>query len=43
MKRILLVAFAALMFVNTLAIPTLAHADDGGPVVSGGNGSPPSR
>ena len=30
MKRILLVVAAALMFVNTLVIPTVAHADGGG-------------
>jgi hypothetical protein len=28
-KRTLLVVAAALMFLNTLAIPTLAHADGG--------------
>jgi hypothetical protein len=34
MKRTLLIVAAALMFLNTLAIPTLAHADGGG---AGGN------
>lgn len=38
MKRILLVVAAALMLVNTLVIPTVAHAD--GPISTscGGNG-----
>jgi len=37
-KRILLVVAAALLFVNTLAIPTIAHAE--GPIGTscGGNG-----
>ena len=30
MKRILFVVAAVLMFVNTLVIPTVAHADGGG-------------
>jgi uncharacterized membrane protein len=34
-KRILLVVAAALMFLNTLVIPTLARADGGG--VGGSN------
>ena len=29
MKRMLLVVAAVLMFVNTLVIPTVAHADGG--------------
>jgi hypothetical protein len=29
-KRALLVVAAALMFLNTLVIPTVAHADGGG-------------
>jgi hypothetical protein len=37
-KRILLVAAAALMFLNTLVIPTVAHADGGaGGTNCGGN------
>lgn len=27
MKRMLLIAAAALMFVNTIVVPTFAHAD----------------
>lgn len=40
MKRMLLVAFAALMFLNTLVIPTVAHADGGagGTNCGGGDG-----
>lgn len=34
MKRALLVVAAALMFLNTLVVPTVAHADGGG---TGGN------
>ncbi|HTS34986.1 MAG TPA: hypothetical protein VMH04_04895 [Candidatus Solibacter sp.] len=30
MKRLLLVLGAALLFVNTLVIPTVVHADGGG-------------
>jgi hypothetical protein len=30
MKRVLLVVAAALMLLNTLAMPTIAHADGGG-------------
>jgi hypothetical protein len=33
-KRALLVVAAALMFLNTLVVPTMAHADGGG---TGGN------
>lgn len=33
MKRILLVVAAALMFLNTVVVPTLAHADNCGTVV----------
>lgn len=39
MKRMLLIAAAALMFLNTLVIPTVAHADGGGAGSNcGGNG-----
>ncbi len=41
MKRILLVVAVALMLANTVAVPTVAHADgilQGGG--SGGNGKP---
>jgi hypothetical protein len=34
MKRALLIIAATLMFLNTLVIPTVAHADGGG---GGGN------
>ncbi len=38
MKRALLVVAAALMFLNTLVIPTLVHADGGaGGTSCGGN------
>jgi hypothetical protein len=38
-KRILLVAAAALMLLNTLVIPTVAHADGGaGGTNCGGSG-----
>jgi len=30
MKRTLLIIAAALMFLNTLVVPTVAHADGGG-------------
>lgn len=30
MKRVLLVVAAALLFVSTLAVPTVLHADGGG-------------
>jgi len=39
-KRILLVVAAALLFVNTLAVPTLAHADGGMGNVGSGGGKP---
>ncbi len=38
-KRMLLVAAVALMFLNTLAVPTVAHAD--GNVSSPGGGAKP--
>ncbi|MGA8503549.1 MAG: hypothetical protein WB683_18495 [Candidatus Sulfotelmatobacter sp.] len=39
MKRILLVVAAALLFVNTLVIPTVVRADGGpGGTSCGGNG-----
>jgi hypothetical protein len=38
-KRMLLVVAAALMFLNTLAVPTVAHAD-GGPGGYGTGGRP---
>jgi hypothetical protein len=34
MKRSLLIIAAVLMFLNTIAVPTVAHADGGG---GGGN------
>jgi hypothetical protein len=37
-KRMLLVAFMALMFINTLVVPTVAHADGPGGTSCGGNG-----
>jgi hypothetical protein len=39
-KRILLTLAVALMFLNSLVIPTVAHADGGGGTTScgGGNG-----
>ena len=40
MKRTLLVVAAALMFLNTLVVPTAAHAD-GGPGSYGSGGRPP--
>lgn len=39
MKRVLLVVAVALMFVNTLVVPTVAHAD-GGPGGYGTGGRP---
>jgi hypothetical protein len=36
-KRTLLVVAAALMFLNTLVIPTVAHADGVGGTSCGGN------
>ncbi len=40
MKRTLLAVAVALMFLNTLVVPTAAHADGGGGSTScnGGNG-----
>ena len=39
MKRMLLVAAAALMFLNTLVLPIVARADGGGAgTTCGGNG-----
>jgi hypothetical protein len=38
-KRMLLVVAAALMFLNTLAVPTVAHAD-GGVGAGTGTGKP---
>jgi hypothetical protein len=38
-KRMLLVVAAALMFLNTLAVPTVAHAD-GTPACGGGTCRP---
>jgi hypothetical protein len=38
-KRVLLVVAAALMFLNTLVIPTVAHADGGAGGTSCGGGS----
>ncbi len=41
MKRTLLLVAAALMFLNTLVVPTVAHADAGGsPQGSAGGGKP---
>ena len=39
MKRMLLVIAAALMFLNTVAVPTVAHADGVGGTSCGGSGS----
>lgn len=39
MKRVLLVVATALMFLSTLAVPTVAHAD-GGPGGYGTGGRP---
>jgi hypothetical protein len=36
-KRTLLLVAAALLFINTLVVPTVAHAD-GGPGNNGGTG-----
>jgi hypothetical protein len=38
-KRALLVVAAALMFLSTLAVPTVAHADGGAGGTSCGGGS----
>lgn len=40
MKKVLLMIAAALMFINTLAVPTVAHADGGAGNVGGGSGKP---
>lgn len=37
-KRMLLVVAAALMFLNTLVVPTVAHADGVGSTSCGGQG-----
>jgi hypothetical protein len=39
-KRTLLVLALALMFVNTLVVPTVAHADGGVGNVGAGGGKP---
>ncbi|HEY6770636.1 MAG TPA: hypothetical protein VI386_38320 [Candidatus Sulfotelmatobacter sp.] len=39
MKRTLLVLAAALMFLNTVVVPNVAHADGMGGTSCGGNGS----
>jgi hypothetical protein len=39
-KRALLVVAAALIFVNTLVVPTIAHADGGVGNVGSGGGKP---
>jgi hypothetical protein len=39
-KRMLLIAAAALMFLNTVAIPTVARADGGAGNVGSGGGKP---
>lgn len=38
-KRILLVVAAAILFINTLAVPTMAHADGVGGTSCGGSGT----
>jgi hypothetical protein len=40
-KRMLLVVAAAVMFLNTLVVPTVAHADSGGSPQAGANGGKP--
>jgi hypothetical protein len=40
-KRTLLVVAAALMFLNTLVVPTIAHADAGGSPQAGSGGGKP--
>ena len=40
MKRILLVVAAALMLLNTVAVPTVARADGGPGNVGSGGGKP---
>ena len=39
MKRALLVIAAAVLFLNTLVVPTIAHADGVGSTSCGGNGA----
>jgi hypothetical protein len=39
-KRMLLVVAAALMFLSTVAVPTVAHADGGFGNVGSGGGKP---
>jgi hypothetical protein len=39
-KRILLVVAAALMFLNTVVVPTVARADGGAGNVGSGGGKP---
>jgi hypothetical protein len=39
-KRILLIVAAALLFVNTLVVPTVVHADGGFGNVGSGGGRP---
>lgn len=40
MKRILLIVAAALMFLNTVVVPTVARADGGAGNVGSGGGKP---
>lgn len=40
MKRMLLIAAAALMFLSTVAVPTVARADGGAGNVGSGGGKP---
>lgn len=40
MKRMLLIAAAALMLLNTVVVPTVAHADGGVGNVGSGGGKP---
>jgi hypothetical protein len=39
-KKLFLVVAAALMLINTLAVPTVARADGGAGNVGGGSGKP---
>jgi hypothetical protein len=39
-KKLLLMVAAALMFINTLAVPTVARADGGAGNVGSGGGKP---
>jgi hypothetical protein len=39
-KKLLLVVATALMFINTLAVPTVARADGGAGNVGSGGGKP---